>query len=145
MGSIHETMMKLVGNPKFLVAAVGSLGGANVAYRLSSSAKGDDQFAKHTREQHVQLGRFISGMHSPFFAEREADDREFSDKHFADYKRLINLTAENFEAQTTLRTPVAVLPLARCSMSSAELQVHNHPHPPLPSPCLLSSYTMMIQ
>ena len=115
--------MKLFGNPKFLVGAVGSFGGANVIYRYTSTVEGDDQFAIHTAQQHVNPMRFMSGLHSPFFAPRTNVDSEFYNKHFSDYKRLINLSANSFQEKSMIRTPVSILPMSSCPLSSIELEV----------------------
>lgn len=121
--SIHETMKGLLGNPKFLTAAVVSFGGANAAHRYSSSVEGSDGFARHTAQQHSDLTRFLTGMHSPYFAPRAAEVFDTANKHFPDYSRLLNLSTASFQEKSLLETPVVILPLSKCALSKEELEV----------------------
>lgn len=116
-------MRQVLGSRKFLLGATGAFVGLNVGYRLVSSVQGEDQFAQHTSTQHTQPARLMSGMHEPFFASLTPEEQAFCDKHFAEYKRLLQLSGESFDRQTAIRTPVNIYPLSKCPLSEQKLKV----------------------
>lgn len=76
-------------------AAVSATAVYNVGRRLYDEVDIDDDFSRHTSEQHHKHP--FSGMHEPYIASKEL--QEFFDKHFSPYRHFLPRSKETFMQQ----------------------------------------------
>lgn len=88
----------------------------NLYYKYSNNVVGTDEFAEHTRNQHLK--HLLSGMHQPYVA--SADKIQIFKSHFKEFEHLVPNSFDEIQTKRTIKTDVIIKPLNKCPMDKID-------------------------